>query len=268
MLRNVNDIMGYVLQAKDGEIGRCKDFLFDDEHWTIRYMVADTGKWLPGRKVLISPLSVGELDWSSKLFPVRLNKKQIEEAPGLDEHEPVSRQYEIKYHFHYGWRHYWGETDGGEARTAPQTLHIDKKIEVPSDKDKAGDPHLRAVKEVTGYDIQATDGEIGHVEDFIVDDETWTIRYMLVGTRNWLPGRKVLVAPAWIKSVYWVESKVNVDLTREQIKNSPEYDPTVPVDREYETHLVEFYGLSKYWEYLRTDPQKEKFGSQIPEDES
>jgi hypothetical protein len=107
MLRSVKEVKGYMVQAKDGKIGRCKDFLFDDETWTIRYMVADTGKWLPDKKVLISPVSLGEPDWASNLFPVRLSKKQIEQAPELDENAPVSRQYEIKYHEYYGWPLYW-----------------------------------------------------------------------------------------------------------------------------------------------------------------
>ncbi|WP_446011429.1 PRC-barrel domain-containing protein [Candidatus Electrothrix sp.] len=248
MLRSVKEIHNYVLQAEDGEIGRCKDLLFDDRFWTIRYMVADTGKWLPGRKVLLSPISLGEPDWSSRVFPIRLTKKRIEEAPGLDKDAPVSRQHEILWTQYYGWPYYWG---GGPyawgAVTYPGVLYDQILPENKTTEVDSGDDHLRSVHEVTGYHIQATDDEVGHVEDFIVDDETWIIRYMVVDTRNWLPGKKVLVPPTWIDSVDWTDNKVSVALTREQVKDSPEYDPSTVVNREYEVRLYDFYGRPKYW---------------------
>ncbi|MDA3971437.1 MAG: PRC-barrel domain-containing protein [Desulfobulbaceae bacterium] len=249
MLRNVKEIHNYVLEAKDGEIGRCKHFLFDDELWTIRYMVADTGKWLPGRKVLISPISLGEPDWNSRLFPLKLTKELIENSPALDSEAPVSRQYESKWFDYYAYPYYWGDTGIWGMEPYPGLLFSQKKEDTEMEPDTAeGDPSLRSATEVRGYKIQATDDEIGHVEDFIFDDETWTIRYMVVDTRNWLPGRKVLVTPAWINSIDWKENKVSVDLTVEAIKNSPEYDPSAPVNREYEVRLYDFYGRPKYWE--------------------
>lgn len=244
MLRNVKELYNYGLEAEDGEIGRCKDFLFDDKLWTIRYMVADTGKWLPGRKVLISPISLGEPNWDSRLFPVRLTKKKIQEAPGLDDDAPVSRQHEIRWTQYYGWPYYWQGAGVWGTADYPNALFIQKELEAASEKiSGAVDTHLRSSREDTGYHIQATDGEIGHVEDFILDDETWTIRYMVVNTRNWLPGRKVLVAPAWINSIDWAESKVSVSMTKEQVKNSPEYDASIPLTPEYEAGLSEHYGL-------------------------
>lgn len=247
MLRSTKEINGYVLKARDGEIGRCKDFLFDDEFWTVRYMVADTGKWLPGRRVLISPISLDEPDWVTKHFPIRLTKKQIEDAQGLDEDKPVSRQYEVEYYKHYGWPNYWHGVDVWGTEAFPCPLYDEMIPEDVTDEGISGDEHLRSVDEVTGYHLQAIDGEIGHVEDFILDDETWTIRYIVVDTRNWLPGKKVLVSPAWFESIDWAENKVNVDLIRQQVKDSPEYDPTAPVNREYETKLYDFYGRPKYW---------------------
>ncbi|MCJ7685043.1 MAG: PRC-barrel domain-containing protein [Desulfobacteraceae bacterium] len=249
MLRSVKEIYNYVLEAEDGEIGRCKDFLFDDRFWTVRYMVADTGKWLPGRKVLISPVSLGEPDWNSRLFQVKLTKEQIENSPSIDSDTPVSRRYEIKWFDYYAYPYYWGGAGvwGTEPYPGPLFSRKRENTEMGPDDDE-GDPYLRSATEVMGYHIQATDDEIGHVEDFIFDDETWTIRYMVVDTRNWLPGRKVLVTPDWIDSVDWEESKVRVDLTSEEVKNSPEYDPSAPVNREYELRLYDFYGRPKYWE--------------------
>lgn len=247
MLRSIKELHNYVLHAEDGEIGRCKDFLFDDRFWTIRYMVADTGKWLPGRKVIVSPISLGEPDWKSRVFPVRLSKKRIENAPGLDENAPVSRQYEISWTQYYGWPHYWGGTHVWGSYHLPGLLYEEKLPQKKIVQIDAGDDHLRSVDEVTGYHIQATDHKIGHVEDFIVDSETWTIRYMVVDLLNWLPGRKVLVAPDWISSLDWAERKVFVDLTKEEVKDSPKYDPSAPVNREYEARLYDFYGRPKYW---------------------
>ncbi len=248
MLSNLKELYNHVLDAEDGEIGRCKDFLFDDKHWTIRYMVADTRKWLPGKKVLISPISLAESDRAPNLLPVRLTTDQIKEAPELDEHLPVSRQYEIQYHRYYEWPPYWDYAETWGFYPYPAPLFSKKEKELVAKNPAKVEPHLRSCKEVTNYHIQAEDGEVGHVEDFIVDDKAWTIRYLVVDTRNWLPGRKVLVSPTWIKDVYWTQSKVDVDLTQKQIENSPEYDPSTSIDRDYETQLVEFYGFSKYWE--------------------
>ena len=237
MLRSVKELDNYVLEAEDGEIGRCKDFLFDDRFWAIRYMVADTGKWLPGRKVLVSPISLGEPDWDSRLFPVRLKKNRIEDAPGLDEDAPVSRQHEMRWTQHYGWPYYWEGTNVWGIAKYPNALFIQKELEAASDETSDEfDRNLRSTMEVI-------DDEIGHVEDFILDDEIWTIRYMVVDTRNWLPGRKVLVAPGWINSIDWAESKVTVAMTRKQVKNSPEYDSSVPLTPEYEAGLSEHYGF-------------------------
>jgi len=247
MLRSLKELKNYVLEAKDGKIGRCKDFLFDDEHWTIRYMVADTGNFLPGRKVLISPISIGSPEWIRQVFPVRLIKEQIKEAPGLDQDAPVSRQYEIDISQFYGWNYYWHGTYPWGVAAYPRALSDKPLVAEGVLEPDSGDNHLRSVNEMCGYHIQATDNEIGHVEDFIMDDESWAIRYMVVDTLNWLPGRKVLVTPMWITAVSWADRKVSVNLSREQIKDCPEYDPAIPVNREYEEQLYDFYGRPKYW---------------------
>ena len=247
MLRSSKEITGYPITARDGDIGRCKDFLFDDVNWTIRYMVADTGKWIPGRKVLISPISLQKPDWSSKRMPVELTRKQVEDAPALQADEPVSRQYETELLQYYNYPYYWvGEGLWGVAPT-PGVLakHIEEQS--PGSTEPTGDPHLRSVKEVTGYHIAATDGEIGHVEEFVVDDESWKIRYVVVDTRNWLPGRKVIVSPAWVDAVDWADEQLEVGLTREQVKESPPFDPNLPVNRDYEVRLYDFYGRPVYW---------------------
>lgn len=249
MLRSAKELTGYVLNATDGEIGRCKDFLFDEDQWTVRYMVADTGKWLPGRKVLISPVSLGSPDWASRLFAVGLTKDEVEGSPNLDEDAPVSRRFESRWFSYHGYPYYWEYEGVWGAGMYPNALALERSESNTSLKEEdSEETHLRSMHEVMGYHIAAEDGEIGHVDDFIIDDETWMVRYMVVDTRNWLPGKKVLVSPSWVESVDWVERKAKVDMTREQVANSPEFNPSDAVNREYEVRLYDFYGRPKYWQ--------------------
>jgi len=252
MLRSMKELRGYNMLASDGEIGKAHEFYFDDQFWLIRYLVVDTGKWLPGRLVLISPYSLGRPDWSEKVFPVNLTKEQVEKSPEIDIARPVSRQHEIALAKYYNWPRYWtgARAMASGAFIVPPKKEDDQKAKESTEQDE-GDPHLRSSREVIGYSIEASDGEIGHVEDFIIEDESWIIRYMIIDTRKWLHwlpgGKKVLVAPTWIHRVDWSESKVYVDLTRDQVKNSPEFDPSTPVNREYEILLHDYYGRPKYW---------------------
>ena len=249
MLRVINEIIGYTLLAEDGEIGRCHDFLFDDRSWVVRYMVAKTSKWLPGRKVIISPVFLQQPDWAGGLLPLRLTREQIEQSPSLDEHAPVSRQYEINYHQYYALPFYWvGQELWGAYPDPAGVVHPVSTQPVPElDDIEAEEGHLRSVKEVGGYHIAASDGDVGHVEDFLIDDQTWILRYLVMDTRNWLPGRKVLVSPQWLESIHWVNEKVYIDLSTDAIRNSPEFDPSQPVNRQYETELYDYYGRPRYW---------------------
>ena len=243
MLRSLLSMKGDVLLATNGEIGRCEDFIFDDRHWTVRYMQADTGRWLPKRKVLISPISLGEPDWESRRLPVQLTKEQIESAPDLDKDAPISALHEIHYFRYFGWSYYWSGAGAWGRYALPQPLAEQPEEELGKhDEREVGHRHLHSAQDVKGYHIDATDGAIGHVEDLIVDDATWTIRYLVIDTRNWLPGRKVLIPPLWAESMSWTERTVSIDMTRDQIRQSPEYDPSAPVNREYEARLYDYYG--------------------------
>jgi sporulation protein YlmC with PRC-barrel domain len=263
VLRSVDDLQGRDIRATDGEIGSIDQFFFDDETWTIRYLVVDTGNWLSGRKVLISPIALGHTDWAAEGLSVSLTKEQIKNSPGIDTDKPVSRQHESEYFNYYGYPYYWhGPALGGAGAyptAVPRTMGYPDRVDVTTGyagsasapkaapQEEEGDPHLRSTREVIGYYIEATDGEIGHVEDFIIDDKSWAIRYIVVDTVNWWPGKKVVVAPQWIKRVSWAESTVYVYLARERIKNAPEYDPTAIVNRDYEDRLYDYYGSPKYW---------------------
>ena len=226
MLRSIEEIQGYSILARDGEIGEVTGFLFDDVDWAIRYLVVTSGGWLLQRQVLVSPYVIGKPDWMGKVLPVGLSREQVKESPDVDLAKPVSRQQEVGLHMHYGWPAYWkNQRDLGDKS-----------------------PDLRSTREVIGYQLQALDGRIGHVEDFILDDNSWIIRYMVIDTRDWLPGKKVLVAPDWIADIDWYQQSVSVDLKRENIKNSPEYDPSAPVNRTYEQRLYDYYGRPRYWD--------------------
>jgi hypothetical protein len=252
MLRNIKEMHGYNIQADDGEVGKVHDFYFDDKMWVIRYMVADTGGWLSGRRVLISPNDLKQPNWEEELIPVSLTKEQVKNSPSIDTDKPVSRQHEREILEYYNWPIYWEHMSypaGAAVGTRIYPVEEAKQTEEKTSEEKAeeGDSHLRSTREVDGYNIQAADGEIGHVDDFIVNDENWTIRYMVVDTRNWLPGKKVLISLQWIEKIDWSGRKVFVNLPKESIKNSPEFDPSSPVNRDYENRLYDYYGRRKYW---------------------
>ena len=240
MVRSIERILGYGFRAEDGRIGHVHDVLFDDVTWMVRYVVADTGNWLPGRKVLLSPLSLGAPRWSDREIPVELTKKHIEESPPIATDSPVSRQEEERIHLHFQWEPYWlGQKILGPLPVGrPGAAAADD----PNRASASRDPHLRSVREVVGYHIDAEDGEIGHVEDFLVNGETWGLKWLVVDTRNWLPGKKVLVSPLWILGVDWMDRLVRVDLKREQVENGPEWNPRKPVDAEYVRKLFDSYG--------------------------
>ncbi len=257
MLSLAKTLKGYALHGLDGEIGSVKEFYFDDRHWTVRYLVAETGNWLVGRQVLISPQALGGVIEEQRCITVNLTKTQIEGSPFLDSDKPVSRQFEETNCQHYGWPVYWA---GPYNWGAYPYIVGDRKNWNLAQGEKSSDHHLRSTCEVAGYRIQAEDGAIGHVEDFVIDDETWAIRYLIVDTRNWWPGKKVLVSPQWIERVNWSESKVFINLSREAVRQSPEYRIESPLTRDYETGLHLHYDRLGYW---INEPTGEKYLARI-----
>jgi hypothetical protein len=221
MLRSMNDLEGYAIQATDGTIGHVKDFYFDDAAWVVRYLIVETGSWLSSRKVLISPMSIGQPDWDARVLPVSITKEQVKNSPEIDTDKPVSRQHEMNYLSYYGYPYYWGGAGlwGGGAfpgmmrgidyddstTEQPEALGQDNRSEIGETRPAARDPHLRSCKAVKNYHIEATDGDIGHVQGLLIDEETWAIRYVVVDTNNWWLGHQVLIAPQWIREVRWAD---------------------------------------------------------------
>ncbi len=252
MIRSMKELHGLRICATDGIVGTVRECYFDDMTFTVRYLVVDAGKWLSGRKVLVSPIALHGVHLEHNCIEASLTKAQVENSPDIDTDQPVARQHETNFFGYYGYAPYW---EGDNLWGASPYPHPGSAASV----NRAGfgperrwvwavrrgtNPHLRSSHAVTGYRIRATDGDIGHVEDFLVDDECWAIRYLVVRTGHWLSGREVLLAPAWIERVDWHHSEVHVTVTRAQLEKSPEYDPSRPVDPEYERRLHGHYGKS------------------------
>lgn len=241
MKRSIKSLIGFTIGATDGEIGKVTEFFFDDKTWTVRYLIVETGSWLFGRKVLISPIAFSDSDWENGMFPINLTKEQIKNSPDIDTDKPVSRQQELEMNAHYSWGSYWGNG------VPPPVSMYDVILggnEDDSKKQEQDDPHLRSTEKVTGYKINADYGEIGNVEDFLIEDSSWKIDFIVVNTGALLSGKKVLISPNWIKDINWDSSEVTVNATVDSIKNSPQYDPSQPVTDEYAESLQKYYGIS------------------------
>jgi len=255
MLRNASTLHGYGIAARDGRLGVVTDLLFEDNSWLIRWLVVDTGVWLPGRKVLLPTLALGDVDAETREFAVRLTMDEVKASPDYDTERPVSRQVETDIYDFYGWRPYWdpslymdgfgGGYGGGAIMPMPSPGSARREEDIEAAERDGGDPHLRSIDAITGYHIHATDGEIGHIKDFLVEDVDWSIHHLVVDTRNWWPGNKVLIAPRSVRDVDWQDHQVNLDVDREMVQASPAYDPAMTIDRAYERRLHSYYsGMS------------------------
>lgn len=212
MLHNMNDLRGDTIAAKDGDIGRVEQVYFDDQDWRVRYFVVDTGGWLSGRKVLISPASIDRSKSSEEALAVALSRRQVEHSPGIEADKPVDRQYEEAYARYYGYPLYWAPAEAGVM--PPMELRGTQPRELEQAERKAAASHLRSSGEVIGYSIEAADGKIGHVEDLRVDDRNWAVCDLVVDTRDWLPGKRVLIPPSAVQSIDWSTREVRLRMNR------------------------------------------------------
>jgi uncharacterized protein YrrD len=250
MKRSINSLLGYTIKGTDGEIGKVEEFYFDDRTSTVRYMVVKTGGWFSGKKVLISPESFQRSEWESKIFSVNLTQEKIKNSPDIDTDKPVFRQQEELMRGYYSWPGYYGYGMYGYGfwglgmwgYPLVEESVGEKEMNKMNAKEHAHDnPHLRSTHEVIGYDIHATDGKIGEVEDFLVDDNTWKIDFMVIDTGHWFPGKKVLITPDKIKEIDWETGTVVINTTIGQVKDSPEYDPKQELTEDYTLRLHNHY---------------------------
>jgi len=264
MLRSTKDMQEFSIGATDGRIGEIRDFYFDDRAWVVRYLVVDTGTWLSSRLVLISPIALGRPSWVDKTLPVALTQAQVKDSPDIDTRRPVSRQQEVELMGHYGYPSYWGGMGLWGGGMVPYAmlpgdagLGLEDAVRSSAAADAAqaeagrqsdDNPHLRSCSEVTGYTLGARDGEIGQVQGFLVDEDTWALRYLVVSTSKWWLGHDVLIAPQWTQGVNWAEKTVSVDMTRQAVKDAPHYDPTMPLSRQHEMAVYKHHGGRGYWE--------------------
>ncbi len=245
MLSKAKTLKGYKLDTLDGEIGKVEEFYFDDQYWTVRYLVANSGSWLAGKQVLLSPYALIKISAQEETIGIDLTKEQIANSPSLGSDKPVSRQFEEDYYDYYGWPSYWGGPYNWESN--PYSPQDRERWHRFIRGGKPWDAHLRSTRAVAGYHIHAIDGEIGHIEDFIIDDDNWSIRYVIVNTGNWWPDKKVIVSPHWIERISWPESKIYLNLSRETIRQSPAYDDNALLTREYETKIHGYFNRQGYW---------------------
>lgn len=235
MLHSIKELEHFRILGTDAEVGRVIDTYFDDDQWVVRYLIVEASDWLHERKVLVSPYAVKSADWASHVIVANLSRTQIEGSPSIDTDKPVSRQQEGEYHSYFGYPEYWpGATYGAWGAmptvTPAAEAHAWTARQRPAHAvtERAADAHLRSGREVIGYHVEARDAAIGHVEDFLFDDETWALRYAVVDTRNWLPGKHVLISPERIHSVNWTDRTVVVDMRRDAVRESPAYVPDRP----------------------------------------
>jgi len=251
MLWDASALDGYAIEASDGRIGSVSDFLFEDTTWIVRWLVVDTGNWLSARKVLLPPSALGTPDPSLRQFPIKLTIQQVEDSPDIGADQPVSRQHEAHIYNHYGSDPYWRSTyfpmGGGMAMpfigTFPRSESMPLGAADEEIQQADGDPHLRSAEAVTGFHVHATDGEIGHLEDLLVDDADWSIRYIKVDTKNLWPGSKVLISPQSVRSIDRPNRLVHLDVDRQKVEHSPPYDPSKTVDDAYNETFLTYYGI-------------------------
>ena len=218
----LKELYGHKLTASDGDIGEVKDFCFDDRTWAIRYLVADTGRWLTGRLLLLSPHSFGKLDHYENTLYVKLHKKQIESSPVLEPPQPVSRQYEIECCRYFGWPAYWESGSIGKVRSNPANIPPQRNEGPVQPLLRRDDTPLQSTQGVTGYRIQTTDGEIGSVSGFKVDDRSWMIRELVVEAGHWYLGKEILIPTTRISRINGEDSSVSVALTKADIQRTAE----------------------------------------------
>lgn len=259
MLRKLKNLEGFTIHGKDDDLGKVKDFYFDQQRFGLRYVVVDTGNWLKHQKTLISTKSFTKINYEQEEILVDLTSDELEEAPSLDKNKPISKVMEEKLVKHFDWPIYWVSphpTDGPAIQAGSVIREVlfdfnELTAEEKRTKENDVESNLRSFNEVRGYHIQAEDKEFGHLEDLFVDEEDWAIRYLLIDTRNILPGKDVLIAPEWLELISWNEEKIFVNKTKEEIKNAPEYREEKTdylVHRDYEEKLYDHYDELKYWQ--------------------
>jgi hypothetical protein len=244
MFYEMKSFKKYSLCGLDGSIGKVKDVLFNDQKWDVRYLVADTGNWLRERQILIKPEFLASVDHDLHCITVKLTRKQIEDSPPLSSDKPVNCQYDKEYNRFFGFME--GLNSLPIMKSGKTDLDRQSEEEILEDE-RSWDQHLRSLSASTGLVIEAMDGEVGSIEDFIVEDKNWNVRYLVIKTLKWWPGKKLLVSPQWITMINWGTSKLFVNINREPFKELQEYTSLDVLTRDYEIKLHKLCSRDGYW---------------------
>ena len=243
MVRSLKSLSLFSLGGIDCEIGKVKDFYFEDDSWIIRYCIVDTGDWLPGKKVLISVQSLISPDWENEILETNLSLGQIKSSPDIETDVPVSRQQELKLYKHFPWRIYWGPGMGSKGSLMPLTESVKAALANDSEFHKVEpNPHLRSSDKLIGYGIQALDGDAGKLTDFVVDTDRWEVDYLIVDVGSWLSAEKVLLPVNCVNGINWATSTIHVSISKEAVLNSPDFNDVEPVNRINETTFLDYLG--------------------------
>jgi hypothetical protein len=232
IMHTFTELRRYKMHAADADVGGVEDVYFDDQDWVVRHLVVDSRHWIRGRRVLIPPPAVQRVDEVRRRLEVALTRAQIERSPTPDTAKPVSRQHHVDLYSYYGCPYDWNGT----------AAHRDPLAGIGE-----GDLHLRSARAVTRYQVQAVGGEVGSVDDFLIEMPSWAIRYIAVRSGHRLGSRHVLVSPGWVIGVSWEGRLLDVDLSAGVVAGAPEYDPLQPADRAYEARLHDYYHRLPYW---------------------
>lgn len=249
MLYRMECLIGMSIKATDGEVGKVIDIYFDDRRWTARYLVVEAGSWLKARKLLVSPIAVRSINWEERRIQINLSCQQLHDSPPIDLDQPVSRQQELQLFAYYGYPDYlggeqlWGATPYPLVPAARRAGARPVAAPAPATAD---DPRLGSMREVNGYSMQAVDAAIGHLEEFLIDNGSWAMRYVVVTTHQWWSGRRVVIPPQWIRQMDWQQKLVLLEVPRDAVQNAPEFDPAPGHARPYETNLYKHYQGAEY----------------------
>lgn len=245
MIHAIRKMQGFKIHVTDDELGHVEDWYFDDERWVVRYLVVKTGFWFLGKEVLISPHSVTAVDWQAREISVNLTKQQVKESPDIDTHQPISRRKESEFHLYYNVPAYWGGLGLWGHEMVPDGRSLEGDVD-QMDGCAGEDEHLRSVKEIIGYRLHAVDGDIAQVQDFLVDEETWALRYITASlTRG--GGHRLVISSKLVDHVVWARAHVAVNASKERILAAPALEADAVVDRDFETRLFAHYTTHPYW---------------------
>jgi sporulation protein YlmC with PRC-barrel domain len=247
-LREASSLINFSLYSQDGEeVGQVLDVLFDDKEWVVRYIEVDLTPLGLEKKVLIPPDSIEIPDWEVERVLVPMKGEELRSLPSLPLDEPVSRPYLIELYEKSGWIPYWVESKFHDERPGPKKL----KAQLGDEEQRGQDPHLFNLGEMSEYRVEATDGDVGYVDELILDEEEFVVYYLVVAIEAEIPeeesSKNVLVAPDWVTDFDRGMITVRVDVDRETLAAAPEYDPSAPITRDYEYQVFDHYGRPHYW---------------------